>query len=152
MVALVAAGVAVASDTAWFDMEKCAMCTTLFKNPELMANTNWEQHNIKGGVVSISTVGEKWLPQFRMAHADMMKVVAKAEKGEKVDMCGSCNAFGAFMKAGATRETVETSTGEVCIVTSTKPEVVAQIQTWAKRNTEEMAKMATPTTTKTATK
>ncbi len=142
LVAIVAAGVAVASDAPWFDMEKCAVCKSMFKNPDLMANMTWEQQNLSGGIISITTVNEKYLDAYRTAHADMMKVIAKIEKGEKVDVCGSCNALSACMKQGAKQESVQTSTGGVCIMTSAKPEVVAQLQTWAKRNTEEMAKMS----------
>lgn len=146
MVALVVAGFAVAGDAPWFDMEKCAFCKNMFKSPNLMANMTWEQYPISNGIVSIATVNEKYLDAYRTAHAEMMKVAAKLEKGEKLDMCGSCNAFGAFMAQGAKQDYVQTSTGDVWIVTSAKPELVTQIQGWAKRNTDEMAKMeSTPT-------
>jgi hypothetical protein len=142
MVALVVAGFAVAGDAPWFDMEKCAMCKNMFKNPDLMANTQWEQHSISNGIVSVTTVKDKYLSAYRAAHADMMAVVAKLEKGEKLDMCGSCMTLGATLAQGVSQDYVETSTGDVWIVTSAKPEVVTQLQSWAKRNTEEMAKMS----------
>jgi hypothetical protein len=71
----------------------------------------------------------------------MMTTVAKLEKGEMMDMCGSCTALGMCMMKGVNEEYVETSTGDVWIVTSDSPEVVAELQAWAKRNKEEMKKM-----------
>jgi hypothetical protein len=141
MVAFVAAGVAVAGEAPWFDMEKCAMCKNIFKNPELMANMTWDQYNLSNGIISITTVNEKYIDAYRTAHADMEKVSAKLQKGEKLDLCGSCNALGAAMAQGAKQEYVVTSNGSVWIITSAKPEVVTALQGWAKRNNEEMAKM-----------
>jgi hypothetical protein len=76
----------------------------------------------------------------------MMKVVERLEKGETVDMCGSCNAFGAIMQKGVKEDYAETKRGDIWIVTSETPAVVAELQAWAKKNSEEMAKMKTPST------
>jgi hypothetical protein len=141
LVVLVAASIAVAGDAPWFDMENCAMCKNLYKNPELVQNMLWEQYGISNGIISVTTVREEYIDDYRTAHADMKKVSEKLQKGEKLDMCASCNALGACMAKGVAQEYVETKTGDVWLITSDNAEVVAELQAWAKRNTEEMAKM-----------
>lgn len=141
LTALVAGGVAQAGDTPWFDMDNCAMCKNVFENTALMENMTWEQLSISKGVVSITTVNAKYVPDYRTAHADMKKLGAKLEKGEKMDLCGSCMALGACMMKGVNEEYVETRTGDIWIITSDNKEVVAELQAWAKRNTEEAMKM-----------
>jgi hypothetical protein len=63
------------------------------------------------------------------------------QKGEKLEMCGSCVALGSCMMKGPNQEYVETMHGDVWILTSDNAELVAELQAWAKRNTEEMSKM-----------
>jgi hypothetical protein len=65
----------------------------------------------------------------------------KLQQGEMLPLCGSCTAFGGLMMKGVTQEYVETQHGDVWIVTSDDDEVAAEIQAWAKRNREELAKM-----------
>ena len=135
------AGVATAGEMAWFDMDNCAMCKGISSNPEMMKNITWEQHNIEGGIISVTTVGKKYVADYRVAHAEMEKTGMKLQSGEKMDMCGSCTALGAALMKGVEQQYVETTQGDVWLVTSKNPEVVAELQGWAKRNSEEMAKM-----------
>ena len=106
-----------------------------------MENVTWEHHDISNGILSVTVVNEKYLDAYRAAHAEMDKTVMRLQKGEMVEMCGSCTAIGACMMKGAKQEYVETSSGDVWIVTSDKAEVVAELQSWAKRSKEETAKM-----------
>ena len=141
LVVLLVAGVVVAGETAWLDWEKCGMCSNMASNPALMENMAWEQHNISNGVVSICTVDAKYLDDYRTAGMKMAEVSKGLQQGKMVEMCGSCTALGMCMMKGATPEYVQTSTGSVMIITSDNPEVVAELQAWAKRNKEEMAKI-----------
>jgi hypothetical protein len=130
-----------AGDTAWFDMKKCAMCKSLAETPGLMESMSYEQLNISNGIVCVTTVQGDHLKDYRAAHAKMMDVAARLQKGEALELCGSCNAVGMIMMKGVKQDYAETQHGDVWIVTSDKPEVVAELQGWAKRNTDEMAKM-----------
>ncbi|MDH3217744.1 MAG: hypothetical protein OEN01_15960 [Candidatus Krumholzibacteria bacterium] len=144
LVALLAASVGFAGDKAekaWFDMDNCAMCKNMTSNAELMENMTWENHNISNGIVAVTNVHEKYLDAYRAAHEGMTQTGAKLKKGEMLELCGSCMAIGACMMKGPKQEYVKTSTGDIWIVTSDKPELVAELQSWSKRNTAEMAKM-----------
>lgn len=137
--------IALAGDAPWFDMKECAMCKSLTETPGLMESTNYEQLNISNGIVCLTTVKGDQLKAYRAAHAKMMDVAARLGKGEALEMCGSCNAFGMIMMKGVKQDYAETRQGDVWIITSDKPEVVAELQGWAKRNSDEMAKMKTAT-------
>ena len=140
LVVILAAGIGVAGEKAWFD-PSCGMCKPMADTPGLMENIQWEQHNLSNGIVAITTVPEKHLAAYRSAHGEMEKIAAGLEKGKMVEMCGSCMALGKCLMGGANQEYVETSNGDVWIVTSDNPEIVTGLQEWVKRNKEEMAKM-----------
>jgi hypothetical protein len=110
-------------------------------NPELMMSVSREQHPITGGIVSVTTVPEKYLEAYRAAHTDMVATSMRLQKGEMLEMCGSCTALGMCMMKGPNQEYVETAHGDVWILTSDDPAVVADLQSWAKHNKEEMKKM-----------
>jgi hypothetical protein len=138
---LLVAGVATAGDMAWFDMENCSMCKNISGNTALMENMTWEQHGISNGIVSITMVSEKYIDDYRKAHTKMAETGMKLQGGEMMALCGSCTALGMCLMKGVEQEYVETSSGDVWIVTSENAEVVAELQSWAKRNKEEMKKM-----------
>lgn len=138
---LLLASPAFAGGEQWFDMENCAMCKPLTEEPGLLDHVVWEQHNISHGIVSVTTVEQDYLEAYRRAHSKMGGVVASLQKGEKVDLCGMCTALSAAMMKGAQQESVETTYGDVMLLTSDKPDVVADLQKWAARNKEEMKKM-----------
>jgi len=137
---MLVASVAAAGDVAWFDMDNCAMCKGISSNAELMKNITWEQHNVEGGIISITTVGMNYVEDYRVAHAAMEETGMKLHAGEKMDLCGSCTALGACLMKGVDQQYVETSHGDVWIVTAEDPEVTSDLQNWAKRNQKEMAK------------
>ncbi len=135
-----------AGDVAWFNPSKCAMCMSYAKVPGLMEATNCEELNISNGIVCVTNVDAAHLKAYRDAHSQMMDAVARVEKGEPVDMCGSCTALSEIMKKGVKQDYAQTKQGDVWIVTSDSPAVSAELQAWAKRNNEEMAKMKMPAT------
>jgi len=141
LAALMTASVVGADDMAWFDMQNCAMCKNITSHEGLMENIVWEQHPISNGVVSVTTVPANYLDSYRSCHADMEKTGMKMQSGQAMTMCGSCTALGMCMMKGVGMEYVKTSTGDVWIMTSDKPELVKEVQAWAERNKEEKAKM-----------
>jgi len=130
-----------AQENAWFNPKKCAMCAGFVEVPGLLESVNHEHLPISNGIVCVSTVDDQQLKAYRQAHAKMQGVVARMQKGEAVELCGSCAAMGQIMAKGVTQDYVETQHGDVWVVTSTTPAVVSELQAWAKRNNEEMAKM-----------
>jgi len=139
LAAVLVAGVAVAGSDSWFDYN-CAMCKNMMSNEALMKNMNWEQHNISDGVVAVTTVKPDYLGAYRTAHEGMSETAGMLMKGEQLELCGSCTAMGKCMMQGAEQEYVETSTGDVWIVRSDNPEVVAELHEWVERNHAEMKK------------
>lgn len=133
--------IAFSGDAAWYDMNKCSMCKALVEKPGLLESTNWEQVSIPDGVVSITTIKNGRLKDYREAHSAMMDVAARLQKGEPLPLCGSCTALGAIMMKGVKQNYAETAQGDVWIITSDKPELVAELHGWAKRNNDEMAKV-----------
>lgn len=125
----------------WFDMENCEMCKPLTEHPELMNNMSWEQHNITNGIISVTTVREPFMKQFKEAHMKMGACAAKMQQGEKVALCPSCVAFGKCIMDGARVEQVDTQHGSLMLVMGDTPELVSEIQGWALRTNEEMKKM-----------
>lgn len=141
LAALLVAGASTAGELAWFDMVNCSMCKNIMKHDGLMQSITWEQHPITNGVVSVTTVDPKHIDSYRSCHADMEMVGQKMGQGETMPLCGSCTALNNAIMHGVGMEYVKTSTGDVWLLTSDKPELVAEIQGWAKRNDEEKAKM-----------
>jgi hypothetical protein len=134
---LVVAGAAFAGD--WFDMENCAMCKNM--SPGLMKSMSWEQVDISNGIVCITNVDKGQIDAYRKAHEKMFETSKHLQQGEQLPLCGSCTALGMCLMKGPHQEYAETSTGDVWIFTSDNPELVAELQAWAKRNREEMAMM-----------
>lgn len=134
---LVVAGAAIAGE--WFDMENCSMCKNM--SPELMKSMSWEQTDISNGIVCITTVNKGLIDEYRKAHEHMLATSKRLQAGEQLPLCGSCTALGMCLMKGPHQEYAETSTGDVWILTSDKPEVAKELQAWAKRNREEMAMM-----------
>jgi hypothetical protein len=143
--ALLVAGLSSAADAPWFDFANCSMCKVIGQNPEMMKSISWEQHDISNGIVCVTTVPDKYLDAYRAAHESMAEIGARLMKGEQMYLCGSCQALGKCLAENPHQEYAQTDHGDVWILTSDNPEVVAALQEWAKRSTEEMAKMtATP--------
>jgi len=129
----------------WFDMENCAFCKNLSKDPQLMKNMSWEHHDISNGVATITVVKPEFKKSYLEAQAAMMDVGKKMQSGElkmaDVKMCGHCQNYGKLMMMGAKMEHVQGTFADVTLMTSDNPEMVKEIKAFAQRNRDEMAKM-----------
>jgi len=134
-----------AVEAPWFDMENCAFCKHLMKDPKLMDNMTWEHHDVSNGVLSITTVNPECQKSYQEAMGAKMDLGAKLEKGEvdmkDIKMCGSCQHWGMLEKMGVKFEHVQGKGADIMLMTSDKPEVVKMIQEYGQRNREELAKM-----------
>lgn len=141
VVLLAVSTLTLAGDEPWFDMEKCGFCKLLMDPPDMLEHASWEHHNIANGIVSVTTVDMEYIKPWRAAEAKMEELGKKMEKGEQVPMCNSCMAMGKLMMMGAKFESVQTTHGNIALMTSDDPKVVAEIQAWGKKTMDEMAKM-----------
>lgn len=128
----------------WFDLQNCAFCKHLAKDPHLMENVKWEHHDISNGVVTITVVAPEYKKAYMEAETAMMDLGKKMETGEvnpmEVPMCGHCQTWGKLIMMGSKVDHVAGELAEVVIMTSDKPELVAEIKAFAQKNREEMAK------------
>jgi hypothetical protein len=138
---LVVSGLALAGDEAWFDMEHCSFCKNLMDDPELLHHMTWEQYNLSNGIISVTTVDPEYVEAFAASSAKMAKVGEELMQGKQMPMCNSCKALGMIMMKGPKSEEVKTKHGEIWMMTSDDPAVVKELQGWAKRNMDELAKM-----------
>jgi hypothetical protein len=141
MALVFAVAVGAGDEAPWFDMENCAFCRHLTEPPEMLQSLGWEHHNISNGIVSISTIPEKYAEAYDKAMGMMKETGEKAAQGAEMHTCGMCGAMGALMAKGAKYETVKTDNGYVALMTSDDPEIVTEIQAWGKKTNEELAKM-----------
>jgi hypothetical protein len=137
-VALVA--VAVAQDKPWYDMKNCEYCKP-WTTPEMMKNCTWDQREISNGVMTLCFFPESFRETYNKASAQMGTLSMKAAKGEKVQMCGSCEMMGSFFMRGAKMEEVPTKSGVVQLMTASDTTLVAEMHKWAQRNVDEEKKM-----------
>lgn len=132
-----------AGEGPWMDMKNCDMCKSLTQeDPALLKNMTWEVHEISDGVVSVSTVAPAFAEHYKRASERMAKVEEKLKKGDEVSLCNMCNEMGGILQTGKVKtEHVNTINGYVGLTTSDDPAMIAQIQDWGKRTTDEMKKM-----------
>lgn len=134
-----------AGETAWFDMENCVFCQHLVKDPKLLENLSWEHHDIKNGAMTISVVKPEYRESYKAAQKEMMAEGQKLQSGEvaftDVKMCGHCQAYGKLMMMGVKIEYVQGEAADVLLMTSGDPEMVKEIQIFAKHNRDETAKL-----------
>lgn len=130
-----------ADEAAWFDMENCDFCVNMSSQPGLMEAMQWGSYEIAAGSIAMVRMDAAHLGNFKKACAGMKVTEKKAMAGEAIETCGMCSAMGAAMMAGAKVETVELPDGQIHIMTSDNPEVVAQIHSIVQRNNAEMKKM-----------
>ncbi len=144
LVGWMAAGAGEPTETAWYDMENCVFCKNLKENPGLLDNMTWKHYDITNGIVNVTTIKPEYKEAYLTAQSKMMEVGQKMGTGEidfaTVKMCGHCQAYGRFMQMGVTFDHVPTDVADIVIMTSTKPEVVAEIKQFGKKNEEELAK------------
>ncbi len=133
------AALAVAQEKPWYD-EKCEFCKP-WMTPEMTKNVTWDQREISNGVMTICLFPESLREAYNKASAQMGILSQKAAAGEKIHMCGSCEAMGSFFMRGAKMEEVPTASGVVQLLTASDSTMIAEIHKWAKRDAEEMKKM-----------
>jgi hypothetical protein len=134
--------IATAQDKPWFDMENCAFCKNMTAEPGLMDHiTKWEHHNVKNGSVTVTVVDEAYLPAYQKAMMGMEATAKKMQAGEKLPMCGMCEAYGAAMMKGAQVDEVQSGNIFVDLMYSDDPEVISEIHAMTDRTNAEMKKM-----------
>jgi len=131
-------------EPAWWDMANCDFCVNMSSAPGLMDAMQWESHKIADGSISMVQMDEAHLGTFKKACAGMKATQEKAMSGAEIQTCGMCSAMGRAMMAGANVETVDTSNGQIHIMTSDNAEVVEQLHMIVQRNQDEMKKMMAP--------
>jgi len=124
----------------WFDLEKCAFCKTMNAEAGLFEHMKHEYHNLESGLLSITVIDKEFRPAFKRAQENMQKIVADMATGKMPYMCEHCTKVGEFHMMNVKFENIETDFGHVMLWTSAEPEVVAKLQVFGARNTEEIAK------------
>jgi len=139
---VVMAAIAFAGDKPWLDMEKCAFCRTLTEDPRLLENMTWEHHEISDGYLTVTMVEPEYHDSYIEAQKAMQKVGDELAQGKGgIYMCGHCRAYGNLMMSGADIEHVSTALGDIVLITSDKPEIIAMIKDYGNRSKEEMARL-----------
>jgi hypothetical protein len=137
---LVAVSICVAQEKPWYDTKNCEFCKP-WMTPEMMKNVTWEQHPIASGVMTMAYFPETFIGTYKKASAQMGELSTKATTGQKVQMCGSCEAMGMFFMRGANMEEVPLKKGVAQLMTSNDSTVVADMHKWAQRNADEEKKL-----------
>ena len=146
-VILIATAFGIAGEKPWLDMQNCEFCKPWLANG-LMKEMTHEQLPISNGVVCVSSVPEKRFAEYKKTSEMMNEIGKRAAAGEKIQMCGSCEAMGSFFMRGAKMEEVWTKNGSIMLLTSTDPAIVAEMHKWAQKNDEEFDKMMSAKPTK----
>jgi hypothetical protein len=138
------AGMALKSESGWFDFENCVFCKNLAAHEGLLEKSTWENYPIKNGMLNIMTVPSEYEDAMDQVNAAMAELGGKIQSGEvnpmTLTMCGHCQAFGMAMMGGKVdMEEVEGDAATVTLMTSADAAVVKQLQEIARRDTEEMA-------------
>ena len=139
-VALAVAGSFAVDEKPWFDMEHCDFCKNLLTDPHLFENMTWEHHDISNGLLTLTVVKPEYETAYLDAQHAMEEVAAKLAQGATdVKMCGHCEHYGMILMAGAKMEHVRTCAGDITLITSDKPEVLAMIRDYAEKTRDALA-------------
>jgi hypothetical protein len=130
---------ALADKTPWFDMEKCEMCKPMMETEGFMENVAWESHPIANGMISIVNVKKGYEDNYKGCSARMDESHKKLMAGEKLSLCGMCQAYTGAMDETVKTETIKTMTGEITLMTSANAETATKLKDIAIRNIKEMA-------------
>ncbi len=125
----------------WFDLEHCPICKCMSSQKGLMESMTWETHVVPNGMLSVAVIPADKKDAMAACKKNMMAVIDKVKAGEKMDLCGYCNSYGALEKAGAKKTEIETAAGMISMLTSDDPEVVKKIQDHAKTTIKEFEAM-----------
>lgn len=126
---------------AWFDLENCEVCKHIADDWNMMKHVKWETHLIDNGALSVSVVPEEFASKVKSAKQQMKAAIAKVAGGEKVKCCGYCQSMGSLVSEGAKVREIASVGGDISMVTSDDPAVVAKIHEHAKRTISEHKKM-----------
>lgn len=125
----------------WFDPAHCEVCQPMHERPDLMMSMEWGTYKLKNGMMMTAVIPESKQQEFHAVCQKMHEV----HPGADAELCGFCQAFGGLVAAGAKMEEVKTNFGNVTLVTSDDPQLVAKIHAMADRTIAETAKMAEAT-------
>jgi hypothetical protein len=106
--------------------------------PELMKNTLWEHHSISNGLVSVTTVKDDYKALYNQTHQKMITAASLKRAGDSAGLCAMCTSLSAIVAKGLKMDTINTWQGNIVIMTSDDPDVVAEIQAWGKRTMDEL--------------
>src|SRR5262249_17885892 len=95
-----------AAEDPWFDLEKCAFCKEIAKQPGLIEHMKTEYHDTKNGIISVTYIDKSHEPAFSKAQAGMGQVVADKMAGKPVVTCKHCGAIGDFYAMGLMPESI----------------------------------------------
>jgi hypothetical protein len=129
-------------DAPFFDLENCAMCQNLMADPNLMAGLGWENHNVAGGMMTVTTFQtEAAMIAYAKAEAAMEAVAAQLMAGEDLYLCGFCQTAMGLMAEGAQREVVPFEGGVVTLMTASDPETIQHIHSYCETINMELQAM-----------
>lgn len=119
------------------EMKKCALCTIMIEQPEMMFAAKPEVVTMKSGVIFTDRVIDK--KNIKKYHAfqtrfhDRIEELKVNESWEsaKGKLCSFCWKFAELDDAGAIVDWSHTNDGAVTVITSTEPAVVAKIHALA---------------------
>jgi hypothetical protein len=138
--------VAVAQDSPWFDIKNCSFCKQLTAEPGLLDHMKYEYHNIDGGFMSVTMVDKEYQEAYLKAMSAMEKVGEEMKvSGKMVPMCQFCTKFGEFMMKGTKTQVIHSALGDIFMMTSPDTAIVTELQAFATRTSQELAKLNTET-------
>ena len=123
-------------DEKWMDLENCDFCKQFAAQKELMQHMQWETHIIENGFLSIYVIPDEYKPAMKEMEEGMDKTVMKIQQGEQVTMCPHCQAYGEFMMSGCKMEELDTVGGQISMVTSSDPDMIAKLHAHARKTQE----------------
>jgi len=139
-VVLTVVGSFAADENPWFDIEHCDFCKNLLKDPHLLENMTWEHHDISNGLLTLTVVKPEYETAYLDAQHAMEKVAARLAQGATdVHMCNHCMNYGMILMSGAKMEHIRTCAGDITLITSDKPEVLAMIRDYAQKTRAALA-------------
>jgi hypothetical protein len=139
-VVLTVAGSFAADEKPWFDMEHCDFCKNLLTEPHLFENMTWEHHDISNGLLTLTVVKPEYETAYLNAMHAMEEVGTRLAQGDStVHLCNHCRFFSMTMTAGAKMEHIRTCAGDITLLTSDKPEVLAMIRDYADKTRDALA-------------
>jgi hypothetical protein len=133
---------AAAADEPWFDLEKCAFCKEIAKQPGLLDHMKTEYHDTKTGVLSVTYIDKDYEAAFANAQKGIGQVVADKMAGKAVVACKHCTAIGEFYGMGIMPESIKSEKCIIIIYSSPDAAVVTKLQDFGKKSNEAIAERA----------